>query len=302
MRKFLLACLMPCFVVAPGSAGAADENDPREVLRQAFERKARELVDSVDGVFGVVIRDLATGETFAVHENLVFTQASAIKVQILVELLKQASAGELQLDEVVTVQREDLVGGAGILRQLSAGKVSMSLRDLAVMMIVLSDNTATNILIDRVGMDRVNQTMQELGFARTRLQRKMMDREAVLEERENLSTPAEAARLLEMLHLREILDEESCEQALQILALPKEGRIGRKLPAGVEVAHKTGSVAGVVNDVGIVRLKSRPFIVSAMINWHLDKEAAEEAIADLSFLAFQYFERLENSTRYGHRK
>jgi len=284
------------------SLAQADAHDPRAVLRKNFERKAAEIVDSVDGVFGVVVKDLKTGETFAINDGVAFTQASAIKVQVLVELYRQAAEGEIDLHEVLTLNGSDMVAGAGILRHLSGGKVAMTVRDLAVMMIVLSDNTATNILIDLVGMDKVNTTMEDLGMAETRLQRKMMDRQARLEDRENIASPRDAARLLELVHRREIINEASCADIISILALPKDGRISRHLPQGTTVANKTGSVTGVVTDIGIVELPGRPFIVAGMINWHNDRDAAEEAIAAVSRLAYDYFDRLENSNRYGHRK
>jgi beta-lactamase class A len=304
MKKILLLMIASTILYIPGHAapeGGAG-NDPREVLRQRFQARTAQVIDSLDGVFGLVIQDLTTGETFSVNPDIVFTQASVIKVPVLVELYRQAKAGEISLDEVVAVKRTDFVGGAGILRRLTAGQVSMPVRDLAILMTVLSDNTATNMLIDLVGIENVNQTMTDLGFPGTRLQRKMMDRRARLEDRENISTPAEAARLLELLHKGEILDAASCQEILDILAIPKEGRINRKLPAGTEVANKTGSVGGVVNDIGIVLLENRPFIVVAMVNWNIDREAAVEAIADVSYLAYEYFDRLENSNRFGHRK
>src|SRR6185436_13503389 len=101
-------------------------------------------------------------------------QGSAIKIPILIELFRQAEAGTLSLDERVAVRSADQVGGTGVAQWFGDGQSMMSLRDLAVLMIALSDNTATNILISKVGMDAVNRTMSTLGVATIKLQRKMI--------------------------------------------------------------------------------------------------------------------------------
>lgn len=301
MKKLFLSFILLGFISAPAGISAGP-SDPRAALRDRFERDFRKTTESLDAVFGVVVQDLKTGETFAVNENLVVAQASVIKVPILVELYKQVDAGKIDLHETVTVNSDSMVGGSGILRRLTAGKVSMTIRDLAVMMIVLSDNTATNFLIDLVGMENVTDTMAELGFPETRLRRVMMDLQARNENRENVSTPREAARLLEALHNAEILNAEHCADILDILAIPKSGRISRDLPPGTRVANKTGSIPGVVNDIGIVYAGERSFIVSAMASWNADRDAAENAIAEVSRLAFEYFSRLENSSEFGYRR
>ena len=178
----------------------------------------------------------------------------------------------------------------------------MTLRDVATLMVTVSDNTATNMIIDRVGMENVNATMTRLGLSHTKLQRKMMDSEAWIADRENLWTPNEQAKLLEMLHRGDVLSAASRKEILHILSIPKSSRIRPLLPPGTRVAHKTGTVSGVVVDVGIVYLEGRPFIVAAMANWLLDGEEAERAISEIALAAYQYFDRLAHSNSYGHKK
>ena len=171
----------------------------REILRARFEASVRSIVDEVDGVMGVTIEDLKSGERLSLNGDLVFTQASAIKLPLLVELFRQAEDGRHDLDAPVTLTEGDVVPGSGVLRRLTAGQVTMTLLDIATLMIIVSDNTATNMIIDRVGMDQVNETMARLGLGETKLQRKMMDADAWSENRENLSTPNEQAKLLALL-------------------------------------------------------------------------------------------------------
>ena len=281
---------------------AEPSSDPRQLLRERFETEVKEIASRVDGVLGVTILDPATGDRISVDAGTVFTQASAIKLPVLVELMRQVEAGEQNLDEVVTLAASDIVPGSGVLQQLTPGKVSLSLRDVATLMVTVSDNTATNMIIDRVGMAKVGAEMARLGLASTKLQRKMQDRTAWEENRENLSTPDDQARLLELLYKGGILSAGSREEIDRILTIPKPGQLRTLLPEGTKVAHKTGTLSGVVVDVGIVYLKDRPFIVSAMGNWLADANEAERAISEIALVAYRYFDRIAHSNAYGHKK
>ncbi len=276
--------------------------EPKEILRGRFESEVREIATGVDGVLGVTILDPQTGERVSVNGGVVFTQASAIKLPVLVELMRQVDAGQHNLDEFVTLKASDIVPGSGVLQQLTPEKVSLSLRDVATLMVTVSDNTATNIVIDRVGMAKVSATMAHLGLPATKLQRKMQDRTAWEENRENLSTPDEQARLLELLYKGEILSAKSREEIDRVLSIPKPGHLRTLLPEGTRVAHKTGTLSGVVVDVGIVYLEDRPFIVSAMGNWLSDADEASRAISRIALTAYRYFDRLAHSNAYGHKR
>jgi len=291
-----------CVAAAMGAHGAAAQETPHDILRRNLEHRVAEVVERIDGVVGLSVEDLSSGESIAVNGDLVFTQASAIKLAILFELFRQVEADEHDLDEPITLRTGDVASGSGVLGQLTPEKVTMTLRDYATLMVTVSDNTATNMLIDIVGMEAVNEAMRALGLRQTKLQRKMMDREAWLADRENLSTPNEQAKLLEVFYRGEELRPESREEILRILSIPKSSRIRPLLPPGTRVAHKTGSVPGVVVDVGIVFLEERPFIIAAMVNWTLAPEAAERAISELTLLAYQYFDRLGNSNSFGHKR
>jgi beta-lactamase class A len=286
------------------NGGALAQTTPKEVLRRNLEKEIQEIVAEVDGVVGLSIRSLSSGDTLTidVHGDMAFTQASAIKLPLLFELFRQVEEKRHTLGELTLLQESDITPGSGVLQHLSPGQVTMSLRDYATLMVVLSDNTATNMLIDRVGMENVNQTMRSLGLVNTKLQRKMMDREAWLADRENLSTPNEQARLLEIIFQQERLSLESTEALLRILSIPKNSRIRALLPPDTRVAHKTGTVPGVVVDVGIVFLPDSPFIVSAMVNWLTDPDEAAEAISEIALVAYEYFDRLTHSNSYGHKQ
>lgn len=230
--------------------------------------KVRETISSLirqaPGRVGLVVRDLATGEELAWAPDELFPAASVIKVPVLVEALRQVVEGRLELDGRVPVRPEDRVGGTGILKELTSVS-ELSLRDLLTLMIVVSDNTAANVCIDRVGMQAVNQTMASLGLARTQLRRKMMDFEARQRGIDNWITAADAARLLELVATKAVLTAPMCDLAIDILSRQQvRDRLPRLLPAEVRVAHKTGELPGVRHDVGILFLPQGPVVVSAL--------------------------------------
>ena len=279
----------------------AAQTTTKDAFRMKFETRVHDIVKDFDGVIGLSLKDLTTGESLSVNGDVVFTQASTIKLQILVELLKQVNEGRLSLDDSITMTESDLTVGSGVLRHLSPDAVIMTVRDVATLMIIASDNTATNMMIDMVGMENVNRTMRELGFTETKLQRKMMDTLAWKEGRENLSTPHEVTSLLAMIYEAEILDRGSCEELLRILSIPKGGAIRTRLPEDVRIAHKTGGVGGVQVDAGIVYLENKPFVIAVMTNWIDNSENAREVMSEISLVTYNYFNRLSQSNEYGHR-
>ena len=131
---------------------------------------------------------------------------------------------------------------------LTPGVTRITLRDLATMMIAVSDNSATNVLIDRVGMENVNALLDSLGLVHTRLRRKMMDLKAASEGRENISTPGEMMTLLEDLYRGKVLNKEMTDDFFTMLSTHKNGFITRDLPEGLKVANKPGELEGVRND------------------------------------------------------
>jgi len=305
--KFLAAAVGLCFLTFTAGANAqapSTATPPSPAAAELAAKLSRYLNDttaSFGGVMGVFVKDLRSGQTFTANADLIFPQASSIKIAVLTELFRRAEASRLQLDERVEVSRSQMVGGSGVLQDFAGAGSALSLRDLAVLMIVLSDNTATNILIDRVGMENVNATLQRLGLAHTQLERRMMDTAAEKENRENLSTPREMAALLELLEEGKLLDREHTAAALQILQYPKGTPLRAGLPESVPVADKHGELPGVRCDSGIVSLAGAPYVISVMTAYNQDDAAAARAISEISLHVFEYFDRLAHSNAYGVR-
>ena len=168
-----------------------------DLLKEKMTIKIKQIVEQADAVVGVAINDLRSGQQILINEDEIFPQASSIKIHILSEVYKQAAEEKFNLADIKQLPIFARVGGSGILSSLGEKSVSLSIRDYCVMMIVLSDNSATNLLINLVGMKNVNESLQKNGATKTKLQRVMMDIQAAKEGRENISTPKDVMTILE---------------------------------------------------------------------------------------------------------
>ena len=252
-------------------------------FKARFEKRVAEISARLDGVVGYAIVDLTSSDRIGHLERETFPTASTIKLAIVYELFKQAEEKKINLDEMIALDRKKAVGGSGVLFEM--GTPTLSIRDYAVLMVTLSDNTATNILIDRLGMDQITARMQGLGLPGTRLRRHMMDTAAAKRGDENVSTPDEIARLLQVM-------QKGMPEAIALLKKPKDNRLRKGLPEGVESADKSGELEGVRVDAGVVFAKNRPYVLVVMTSFLKSEAEGERAIEEISRAAYEYFSRL----------
>jgi beta-lactamase class A len=294
--RILLGCallLSTCVAQTPAAS------TKQAVLWQKMISSIQEVDHHLDGVMGVAIEDLTTGDHYFLHEEEVFAQASSIKITVLTNLYLQAQQGKLKLTDLYTVQSSDLVPDSDIMNGLTPGVTRVTLRDLATMMVAVSDNAATNVLIDRLGMPNVNAMLDSLGLTHTRLRRKMMDLEAAKQGRENISTPHEMMTLLDSIYRGKLLDKESAADFFKVLSTNKDSFIPRDLPAGLKIANKPGELEAVRNDSGIVFVGGRPYVICVMTAFLRNERDGEEAIRSVSLDAWRLFDRLSRATEYG---
>jgi beta-lactamase class A len=232
-----------------------------------FERALDDIASGFPGDLGVVVQLLPGGDRVARNESRVFPAASTIKLPILVHLLERVGASELTLEDRVPIPREPRVeGSSGVLQELDSIR-ELSVRDLATLMIAVSDNRATNLLLDRLGgTDAVQASIARWRLSETRLARRMMDFEAARAGRENFTSARDLAHLLERLDAGGLVGVAETRFALQTLGLAQDiAALRRGIPDGFAVEHKTGDLpGGIANDAGIVRVPAGAVIVSAM--------------------------------------
>jgi beta-lactamase class A len=278
-------------------AGAQSATTKAGELRRRVDTELRRIADATDGVVGFAIVDLTSGDRFERQADQPFPTASSIKLAILYELLHQADEHRLTLDDPKPIAERHRVGGSGILSQLT-GPV-LTLRDCAILMMMASDNTATNVVIDAVGMDAVNARMRALGLKTLALRRRMMDTAAARRGDENVASPADLVRVLQALDRGDGLSAAARATALDMMTRPLTSPLRAGIPAGVRVASKPGSLDGVEADAGIVHLGDRPFAVVVMTTFLADSASGSRAITDITRTAFTYFDRLARAGTEG---
>jgi beta-lactamase class A len=245
----------------------------------ALDRAAATL----SGHAGLIVLD-ADGSVLYEHDaDGPYPAASVIKIPILMTVYADAAEGQLSLDERLAVGEH--MPGTGVLGRVP-GVADLTIRDHATLMTIVSDNTSTNRLMERVGVDRIAQRMREWGCVRTELRRKMFDFEAANRGLDNVATARELAALLLRVLRGELVDRATSESVLAVLQDTQDDALLRRyLPAGTKVAHKTGSLAKVRNDVGVI-WAARPVIAAGFVNDVPDIRPARSLLGLLGWLAF----------------
>lgn len=283
----------------PNARREAEAGEHRGVLDRKLQTRLESMARRFDGVVGIQVLDLTSGRSFGVHEDWVFPQASSIKIALLLELFRRAGEEPGLLARRRTISADDQVGGTGVLGDLTDGGSELSLEDLAVLMISVSDNTATNLLIDELGMESVNRLMDSLEAPRTRLRRRMQHPEASARGDENTSTPAEAARIMARIHRCDLpLTEAHCRRVREILEIDKGGPARDPVPDEVPIAFKPGGIEGVSLAWALVGLPDRPYALAVMTNYG---GPGDRLVRRVSRTAWEHFRRLARSTDYGAR-
>jgi len=238
---------------------------------ESWRDKLTALLERHPGEVAVAVKDLRDGETFAYRADEPMPTASLIKLPIMVEAYRQAAAGQLSLAAPVVLRYEDKVPGSGILTAHFSAGASFPLRDAIRMMIAWSDNTATNLVVDRVGIASTSRLMKELGCPETQLHSKVFRRDtSIAPERSRQfglgsTTANEMIRLLEKLHRRELVDAAASDSMLEHLrACQDSTTLPSGVPATVRVAHKTGAVTGVRTDAGLLELPGRSIAICVL--------------------------------------
>jgi len=243
------------------------------------------ILSGMTGNVGLYIEDCETGEVFTINPDHIFPAASVIKVPMLALLLRDVQEGKADLYAPHKIADNNYIGGTGIINGLSH-ELTFNLYDMAKLMIILSDNTATNEIMDIIGIDRFNKFWREMGYNSISLGRKMMDFEAVRQGRNNYMSAADAGRIFSAISKGTLINKEVSDT---IFAMMTEQLCRNKLPAllpvvavysGVSglpdgkvlVANKTGGLVGIQHDAGIFQLPDDRRYIISMFTDHLAED------------------------------
>lgn len=226
------------------------------------------------------------GDRFSHRGDERFISASTIKIPIMIEIYRQIDQGNLALDDLFTLTKEDICPGSGVLLQLHPG-IELTLRDIVYLMMSISDNTATNMLIDLAGMDNVNTAITSLGASNSSLGRKMRGVPAAAGSPENWATANDFRTVIDAILTGTAASRSSCDAMIEMLTLQQNTRrIGRSFPEGtLPWGSKTGTVGTVSHDAGFVRGADGDLIVTVFTEGFPILHDAEPAIGEIARLA-----------------
>jgi len=307
----LLVELAPC-ALTPAVAAA------QQGAWSALKGRLEERIARHHGTVGLVLLDPASGDSLSIRGDEPFPTASNIKVPVLIQLFHEVQAGRIHLDDPVVMLDADRIGGSGVF-QFFDTPFRVTVKDAATFMIAQSDNTATNLIIDKLGIRAVNERMDSLGYHHTRLWAKVSRSRTTSINADSSrvwglgeTTPMVMARIFATIYRGEAVSTEASHQMIGMLRDQAWGynEIPRYLPAGAVVAHKTGSVNASRNDCGIVYAPrgegkdvfdppapgGRDYVLCVFTNknedqsWRPVDNAAEVLIGELSRMAWEALE------------
>ncbi|CAK7077817.1 serine hydrolase [Tissierella carlieri] len=240
----------------------------------------------------IIIKDLTNDQWILKYdENRTFPSASIIKILIMAEALERVEKGEFDLEQKIKVRECDRVEYS-LVSELKLEEYPLI--DLITLMIILSDNTATNILIELLGYERINGMAKKIGCNDTILRRKMMDFEAAKEGRENMTSPMDIAILMEKIYNKAIISPEMCELMIHILSRQKHrNMLPRYILDEVVIAHKTGELSGLNHDIGIFYLENIHYLIGIFTTDGKDDLVGKRTIGKISKLVYDNLSKVK---------
>lgn len=230
----------------------------------------------------IAARLVGTERFWGREPDRIFPAASTIKVAVLAAVARAVDAGRVSFDDVARVQSHQVAGGSGVLASMRPD-LALSLRDFAYLMIAVSDNTATNALIDAIGIGAVQATIRSLGMRQTGLNRRFLGHSPGAGEPENYTSAGDLVNLLTAIALDRAASPARCAEMRALLALQQDrDRLARRLPAGISFGGKSGSLPGLIHDCGLIGTPAGTLAI-AVLTWGIaDPYAAEETIGRIA--------------------
>jgi beta-lactamase class A len=254
-------------------------------LAARIQPLTKDLTDLTPGVF---LADLDSGDYYSLNGTASFAAASMIKVPLLVAFFQDVDAGKIRLDETLIMQQNDVATGSGDMQYLPIGSEFTAL-ETATNMIVISDNTATNMVIRRLGgIEAVNQRFKEWGLEQTVVRNMLPDLEGT-----NTTSGKELAAVMALLSQGELLSMKSRDRAIAIMqGTLTDTLLPTSLGAGATIAHKTGDIGSLVGDTGLIDMPNgKRYAITAMVKRPHNDDRAQELIRQIAATVYNYLEQ-----------
>jgi len=245
----------------------------------SLEARILPLVQAHKGKVAVAVKHLTTGDSYFLEADQPMPTASLIKFPIMVETYFQASEEKFKMSDVLTLTKDEMVQGSGILTTHFSPGATFSIRDTVRLMIAFSDNTATNMVLDKIGIPSTNERMAKLGLKETRINAKVfkgsstsIDPARTKKYGLGSTTARDMITLLELLYQDKLISPAiSKEMREHLVKCDDKDKFPRFLPASVKVFHKTGSVSDARTDAGILEFAGGPVAICVLTNENEDK-------------------------------
>jgi beta-lactamase class A len=272
-----------------------------------LESRLMPIITAHKGKVAVAVKHLGSGESFHHHGDQVMPTASLCKFPVMIEAYRQAAAKQVDLEAFITLKKEDKVGGSGVLNYHFSDGTRFKLRDAVRLMMAFSDNTATNLVLDAVGIGATAATMEKMGYPNTKIHSKVFRRDtSVFPERSKQyglgsTTADEMIRLCEAVYRKEVVSPSACDEMLEHLrACEDRDKLPKLLPPGTKVAFKTGSLADTRTAAGIIECPGGPVAVCVLSYDNADKRwvpdnAGNVLCAEVARAVYDHFDRPANA-------
>ena len=285
----LIAAALLFYQCYQSSQQAKRQLEKKKVAWNILREKISKEIKTSRAKMGVVIKDLDIGWQIFYRQDEVIPAASLVKIPIMAACYLAAEEKRIGLKDKLMLTAANKVSGSGELKNRPCGSI-FSIEELIGFMICQSDNTACNMLIDFLGFAYLNDSFKRMGLRNTNLSRRMMDFSGRGMGIENYTTSRDMAYLLEKIYHQEFLNKQVSQRCLNLLKHQKvNNRIGRKLPASVVVAHKTGSERNICHDAGIVFTDKGDYLICVLTNKAKASKEAKQLIANLAFYTYSYY-------------
>lgn len=273
-RQFVLIASLIHF----GAPGLHGQDAPAALLDAELQRRVADLAKDHQGEVAVAIEHLETGKCVLINADHPMPTASLIKLPLLIATYRAAEAGQVDLDSQIALQASDKAPGSGVLTEHFSVGATLPLRDYLRLMIRYSDNTATNVVIDQVGLESTTAMMESMGYEHTKLHSKVYQRSTSIDPERSRqyglgsTTAAEMVRLLKALHDGQLANEGDTQAMIEhLLTCDDDSKLAAGLPPGTRLAHKSGAVSNCRTDAGILYTNSGPVAVCVLTNGNEDQ-------------------------------